>query len=369
LPLDGLDPETVADSDSSDASDEDEVEPVWDRVDGVYRCPNCNWEIADGICAGPDCFTSFKWNGDEVEVPLSLMLLADNSFNPNVKENINEVAPSLNISLDIGEPNSDRMLELRGTTPLLDIDLSTIYSYRRQGSMDSQFFRLLERGATPLMCETFHLEYSDASGIVAWADGDIYDEFAGPAMLKGDFWKIYLGRRICLDPDDYDGSRFLEAFLEENLLFPINGPPTQSGEPYETVEESPGIWATRPRKPAFHTDEDDSNAEELAEDRDYERYQDYLRLIDRALEIPVDDDGPVHRIDKQYETESDGTTSDEEMDILSVDRAYDRHSNFFTPNSHSEVSSSESDSDSEEFLSGDEEISGWVRRDVTVDHQ
>jgi hypothetical protein len=110
------------------------------------------------------------------------------------------------------------------------------------------------------MCETFHLEFSE-DGIFAWADEDIYEQFSGPAMSKGDFWKIHLGRRIELDEDDLDGSMFIEGLLEDVLLYPAQisilskASNSRNGycytlnnrlqDSWETVEEAPGIWVTR----------------------------------------------------------------------------------------------------------------------------
>jgi hypothetical protein len=97
------------------------------------------------------------------------------------------------------------------------------------------------------MCETFSLEFKKATGIVAWADPTLYETFAGPAMQKGDFWKIHLGRRIELDEDDLDGSQFLEDLLEDAVLFPLRSDlSNRTHERWETVEERPGIWVTRP---------------------------------------------------------------------------------------------------------------------------
>ena len=89
------------------------------------------------------------------------------------------------------------------------------------------------------MCETFHLEFMKEDGIFAWADQNLYEEFSGPLMLPGDFWKIHLGRRIELDEDDLDGGQFLEELLEDALYF------ANRLIPWETVEETPGIWVTR----------------------------------------------------------------------------------------------------------------------------
>ena len=82
-----------------------------------------------------------------------------------------------------------------------------------------EYTQLLRRGATRLMCETFYLEFTKEDGIFAWADQNLYEEFSGPLMLPGDFWKIHLGRRIELDEDDLDGGQFLEELLEDALYF------------------------------------------------------------------------------------------------------------------------------------------------------
>lgn len=65
---------------------------------------------------------------------------------------------------------------------------------------------LLARGATRLMCETFELQFTPDAGIVAWADQDLFDEFTGDGVKRGDRWKNRLGRRVELDGEDVDGS-------------------------------------------------------------------------------------------------------------------------------------------------------------------
>jgi hypothetical protein len=106
------------------------------------------------------------------------------------------------------------------------------------------------------MCETFHMEFSNETGIVAWANEEIYEQFAGPAMRDDDFWKIYL---VELESHDIDGSDYLLGFLEEVLLYPMRPPNGPCGGQYETVEESPGIWATRPRREVIDVDQDRTN--------------------------------------------------------------------------------------------------------------
>ncbi|KAJ7900392.1 hypothetical protein B0H14DRAFT_3423752 [Mycena olivaceomarginata] len=119
----------------------------------------------------------------------------------------------------------DRLPQPRGDTPLRD---------------DGHILSRLRPRRDPLDVRNLNLEFDAENGIAAWADEDLYGDYAGPLMQKGDFWKIMLGRRIQLEEDDPDGSLFIEALLEDALIFP-----TKRG-PWETVEESPGIWVTRP---------------------------------------------------------------------------------------------------------------------------
>jgi hypothetical protein len=233
------------------------------------------------------------------------------------KEYDQEVAPSTSISLDVGETDNDRVLSPRGTTPLLDIDRDNehVPDAYRYCYPDREYFSLLERGATPLMCETFELEFSEEHGIIAWADDEIYDNFAGPMMKPGDLWKIHLGRRVCLDPYDFDGAQFLDDFLEENLLFPIGGKAEYLHSPYETVLESPGIWATRPRQGIFEPvegeDDNDFATNLLDETLDEEP-----PMFEDALDISSEDDWPVFRAGKGYvreDTTSDFDTHDDEL--------------------------------------------------------
>jgi len=56
-----------SDDEDSDSTDEHALEqPVYDKMDDVYRCPDpgCGWEVAFGRCQG--CHT--KYMGDIVEV-------------------------------------------------------------------------------------------------------------------------------------------------------------------------------------------------------------------------------------------------------------------------------------------------------------
>ncbi|KAF9462795.1 hypothetical protein BDZ94DRAFT_1260361, partial [Collybia nuda] len=189
--------------------------------DSTFRCIECAWEVVDGYCQS--CCTEHNW---------------EEEFVARVQLSISTYSDAL---------HSDRSRTRRGTTPLREcppyLNIPLIYreDWRVPGRFE-EYESLISRGATRLMCETFHLEYSEETGIFAWADGDLYEQFAGPQMQKGDFWKIYLGRCVVLDEEDLDGASFIEGLLEEVLLFP----PFDGFGVWETVEESPGIWVTRP---------------------------------------------------------------------------------------------------------------------------
>ncbi|KIJ48526.1 hypothetical protein M422DRAFT_28453 [Sphaerobolus stellatus SS14] len=105
------------------------------------------------------------------------------------------------------------MLSPRGMTPIRTTYENDTRPATFLGSQE-EYTALLERGATRLMIDTFHLSFENATGIVAWADQELFDAWTTDAMGYGDCWKIMLGRRIKLSPDDLD--------------------------------ESSGIWVTRP---------------------------------------------------------------------------------------------------------------------------
>ncbi|THH04738.1 hypothetical protein EW145_g5301 [Phellinidium pouzarii] len=161
------------------------------------------------------------------------------------------------------------------------------------------------------MCEVFILEFTEEVGIVAWADQDIFDAHSSPMMKNGHLWKIYLGRRIDLDVDDLDGAQFREDLLEEVILFPLrilvcthNG----TEERWETVEEMPGLWATRPvanRGPNENIQEPDDDEKMDTEEADHEKDS-----CDEEEESESDEDW-----DSQAEEDEDDAIADaEELD-------------------------------------------------------
>ena len=233
------------------------------------------------------------------------------------------------------------------------------------------------------MCETFHLSFSDKDGIIAWADNDIYEQFCGPAMLKGDFWKIHLGRRIELDEDDLDGSMFIEGLLEDVLLYPPQWYTMKRyrNEGWETVEESPGIWITRLTS-ARIMGESDSECEEY----DSEDEEPPLELLDpwdrdeKLLDAtPTPNTGPVITSDEYELSSEEGSEAGEGSDVEMMDDSGEAwkagvpdavwpsesdedeivvldNSNSSQVNHGSDLDAADSDFDSDEDLSGDEEV-------------
>ncbi|KAJ6604695.1 hypothetical protein DFH09DRAFT_1123524 [Mycena vulgaris] len=335
-------------------SDSPCLEAVWDDKDSVYRCPQCMWELERGVCS----------SGCRLEFDTDVQDDADYTSNEAF--------------------NTDRVAQPRGCTPLEEVGhLFRPPSQCYSGGLD-EYEQLRRRGATRLMCETFHLEFSSDAGIVAWADGNIYEEFAGPLMQRGDFWKIMLGRRIQLDEDDPDGSAFMEALLEDAVIFPL-----VSTCKWETIEESPGIWVTRvigitPRGAGDSSDDSGDSMASIESEDAWEQAQREFELEDEALEagyvvpsLPVNADH-YEASDAEVDSESDvdmaegGCKTEETDDGCASDSGwtYAAHvrDTCWMPESEDVVPSAEdgangegsdedsadSDFDSDEILSGDE---------------
>lgn len=217
----------------------------------------------------------------------------------------------------------DRALAARATTPLLDLPESGIVvplHYKDHGSSrlypghpstdrTAEYIELRRRGATRAMCEEFSLEFDPESGIVAWVNQDIMEEFSGSAMQEGDQWKIYLGRRIQLDEEDTDGTFFIEGILEDGMIFV----PKRRTPRWVTIKVSDTTWGTMPN-PALEgplefegtDDEDDEDDEEEAEGQYYR---------------PIDED-PSEVVCNRYDADDDDDESEvvlEEGDEGSVE--------------------------------------------------
>ncbi|TFY67902.1 hypothetical protein EVG20_g3762 [Dentipellis fragilis] len=233
---------------------EDLPEPI-DSSDGgepdTFRCTSCAWEVIQGICQA--CGLEHAYDAERED----------------------EIYRHIHGSISTAETlaHSDRQLTPRGTTPLLEVETFIVPPEYRQ-SREDEFRALLARGASRLMCETFHLEYASEGGIVAWADTDLFEEFSGPRMKEGHCWKICLGRRIILDEDDADGSQFIEGLVEEAMVFPISESSKKPWGKWETLLEKnaeDNIWVTRPVSGAFPGPYDD---DEMTIDEDEDEDED-----------------------------------------------------------------------------------------------
>lgn len=166
------------------------------------------------------------------------------------------------------------------------------------------------------MCETFFMEFTPQTGIIGWADAMLYDTFAGPAMQKGDFWKIHLGRRIDLDEDDLDGAHFIEGLLEDALLFPLRSDLSKRmHERWETVEETPGIWVTRPMASELVVEVEDNSDDQDLNGSDDDQYGDDESEagIKIGLQGWVTKPSGAIRVDA-YTTETDSEGDDEQIE-------------------------------------------------------
>lgn len=121
----------------------------------------------------------------------------------------------------------------RGTTPLAQLPPLPLGLCP---DCDSSYGILRSCGATFAMIEKYRLDWDPNVGIVAWADQDLFDEFACTEMHElGHRWKLHLGRRLHLARTDLDGSSFLGKFLAD----------VTDCDKLETVREAKEVWLTR----------------------------------------------------------------------------------------------------------------------------
>lgn len=210
--------------------------------------------------------------------------------------------------LDFAELHPDRILHPRGTTPTLRrVAVSMPSEWLGRDIWEYNALRF--RGATHDMINLFQMEFTHESGIVAWADDELYDRFSGSAVLKGDQWKIMLGRCIALEPDDVDGSRFLEDLLEDAVVRPIN----RLWETYRITNTR--IWVTQPiRNSAIrrHSESDSSDSETFDEVNDpILHLDDYesSELSDTEPEAMLTTNADLDDTDDEYDPNSSGSES------------------------------------------------------------
>lgn len=276
----------------------------------------------------------------------------------------------------------DRQLTPRSTTSLRDIPphfhnilMQTMPEEYR--SRHVEYIALIRRGATPRMCETFHLEFDKKQGIYAWADDDIFNTFSGSGMVEGDRWRIRLGCRIQLDPLDPDGSEFMEDLLEEALFYPVHN----EGVEWVTIRAPTGEWVTQPvpeKRRDVPLDEylrecrDEGNGEQV-EDADFMKgpvvFED---RYDTSDDVGEAEDEIIQDADTNYYRALTHGPGDYSMDVDEQQGAEGEDEDFMEAGvddgegAEDTLDSDEpgSDWDSDEALSGDESLGFIYWRNV-----
>ncbi|KAL0059835.1 hypothetical protein AAF712_013372 [Marasmius tenuissimus] len=216
---------------ADDEEEEDGIAPIWSKEDDIYRCALCNWEIVEAECQG--CWYDYS--------------NYDCEFDPIYGDNLDHSDTTFHLL------NDDYLLPLeRSTTPLISVNPARLradtvaYGYEHRLN---EYESLLSRGATRPMCEMFSLSFSPETGITLdmTENDDLFDSWAGEAILAKEChsWTVSLGREIRLDPDDIDGSDYIEDFLEEALLYSTGRLEDPGSLFWVTKEVSWGHWDTR----------------------------------------------------------------------------------------------------------------------------
>ncbi|KZV61092.1 hypothetical protein PENSPDRAFT_759633 [Peniophora sp. CONT] len=336
-------PPLVPSTSSSDIEvmdeDEDAVENILfpDPIiaEGIARCTECVWEVVDGFCQGCG--------------------LEHNDYDEGEVEDF-VVNPSTSTQDDMLHP--DRQTVPRGDTPLRDIDPATAeheplaYITRKE-----MYHALLSRGATREMCVRYDLRFHPDSGIIAYADGDLFEDFTGELVKEGDRWQLCLGRRICLESGDKDGSVFITELVEEATTFQHTNIYGHGG--WETVLTHQGmrrrrrVWVTRPIVGAYDVYESSVSTDSADYDNEGDEFsEDGLNIDPRTL--------PASTFVNDYEDESE--PEDEGMDVdssYSDGEIYERHAPEVVLHDCAWDYSSEIDSAEEEDIDLDEPGSDW----------
>ncbi|KAH6876494.1 hypothetical protein BKA70DRAFT_1448775 [Coprinopsis sp. MPI-PUGE-AT-0042] len=316
---------------------------VWDGVHHLWMCPTCLAEIDEAECIL--CHQHFEI---EVTDEHSITVVSE-------AEHVDRLRPS-----EAPEPEGPAL-------PLSHIP----ESWRRSEAEVAEYRQLIARGATPLMISTFSLRFTVEEGIVAHGDDTLFDEFSGPAMKDGDIWKIYLGNRVGLDPEDHDGSEFMEGLLEDAILF------QQDSFRWETTKTGDGVWEMKPckefRKVWSDTDpdsdgeniegwqeEDEADGGEWNSDSDDIGPSKYWES-EGCLNDPASEEAIVvnryYDTDDDHEKENEAEVDDDEIAPASVKNKPEDSEHRLLPDDAGVESGSDTAAsgwDSEEGLSGDE---------------
>ncbi|KAH6907743.1 hypothetical protein BKA70DRAFT_1562847 [Coprinopsis sp. MPI-PUGE-AT-0042] len=213
---------------------DDESEAIWGKAHNIWLCPDCLAEIDDTVCSicGEDFDVGFQG------------LLGTRGPGLTNEYRLRESMSTLATVSDA--EHIDRLPPSKTAAANLDADLLPLSripaSWQTSEADIAEYRQLIVRGATTLMISTFSLHFDPQEGIIAYADDTLFDEFSGPAMKDGDVWKIHLGSRVELEPEDHDGSEFIEGLLEDAMLF------LPSIRRWSTKKVQDGVWVTKPSK-------------------------------------------------------------------------------------------------------------------------
>ncbi len=207
----------------------------------------------------------------------------------------------------------------RGSTPPLEDTGSGLLNIPPEYKhCEPEYRQLLGRGATPLMCEVYDLEFTPESGIIAWADDDLFEEFLNEEPSEDGHWMIYLGRQIHLDPGDEDGTQFMIDLLEETMDFfqiPLISKPEHRWLTYKGPD---GVWVTKPE--VSFDDQMDEDIEYFDNDSSGERV---VNTFKNRYNTSDDVEGAEEELVMMDSDVSDGWNSsdpsnDEEEDLSST---------------------------------------------------
>jgi hypothetical protein len=165
-------------------------------------------------------------------------------------------------------------------------------------------------------------------GIVATLTPEIKETFGGPEMGPEDIWKLYLGRTVRLDPTDIDGSEFIEGLLEDILFFSA-AHYQQRNKNWQTERSiyQRNVWVTQPTFDLDYEDEamlgdgESSDTESSTWDQ-VEQPVAAEELDDLTLDQPFVEYGPTLHRDEYEVTDVEDLESDDDGDSDVADLGY-----------------------------------------------
>ncbi|BGP13185.1 hypothetical protein JCM10213_000235 [Rhodosporidiobolus nylandii] len=181
-----------AEDEEADAVEQTQAQAIFDAMDGIFRCHECLTEVVSGTCQG--CGQGYE---------------------------ISEEMRRIDIKLDIAN-ESLLQHEDRDWPDPPSPSSSPHYC-------EEHFFNDL--GVPPAMQKRYKVEYCACHGLSVTADAalrklfDVHptqtlsfpaaDGSGTVAVMQKRPWKIHLGQRVTLHPNDEDGSQFLRDFVTE----------------------------------------------------------------------------------------------------------------------------------------------------------